>query len=253
MTPSLETALITGGSTGIGRALAHALARRGTRVVIVARRPEPLAEARSAFPDLISTLEADVADPDVATAVVAEAKAKLGALDLVVASAGFGVNKPAAKLQPKDVVSVFRLNVIGACATLTAAIPDMVAARRGCLVGISSVAGARGLPASAAYSASKAALSTFLESLRVDLRGSGVTVVDIRPGFVDTPLTRKNRFRMPFLLSAEEAGQRILQAIERERSVYTFPWQMAAAMQLLRWVPGWVYERMGARARQRGT
>jgi short-subunit dehydrogenase len=243
-----ETALITGGSTGIGRAIAHRLAKSGTKVAICARRPEQLEEAKAAYPDHIITIVADCADPARAAGVVGEAKEKLGSLDLVIANAGFGINKPAPKLDPKDVVDVFQLNVVGACATLTAAIPHMLAANKGHLVGISSVAGNRGLPTSAAYSASKAAVSIFLESLRVDLRGRNIGVTDIRPGFIDTPLTKKNKFPMPFLLPADEAARRIVRAIERNKRIYTFPWPMAVAIRIVRMLPSWLYEWLASKS-----
>jgi short-subunit dehydrogenase len=243
-----ETALITGGSTGMGRAIALRLAAQGTRVMICARRPEPLEETKAANPDRIITAIADCADVARAAGIVGEAKEKLGSLDLVIANAGFGINKRAKKLDPKDVIAVLQLNLLGACATLTAAIPPMLAAKRGHLVGISSIAGSRGLPTSAAYSASKAALSIFLESIRVDLHGSGIKVSDIRPGFVDTPLTKKNKFPMPFLLSADEAGRRIVRAIECEKRIYTFPWPMAVGVRVLRMLPGWLYDLIATRA-----
>src|SRR5262249_56815547 len=132
--------------------------------------------------------------------------------------------------------------------TPAGASPHMVASQKGHLVGISSIAGYRGLPTSAAYSASKAALSIFLESIRVDLRARGIKVTDIRPGFIDTPLTKKNRFPMPFLLPADEAARRIVRAIDRDKRVYTFPWPMALAIQVIRWMPAWLYDFVARRA-----
>jgi short-subunit dehydrogenase len=242
-----KTALITGGSTGIGYALARALAADGTRVVICARRAEPLQEAVRTLGPNVHGIVADVGDPERAAALVDEAAAWLGGLELVIANAGFGGDRPAQKLRVEHVTPMLLTNVVGACATLTAAIPHLLRAGGGHLVGISSLAAYRGLPASAAYCASKAALSTFLESLRVDLRTSHVAVTDIRPGFVDTPLTRKNRFPMPFMLTSDEAAARILKAIARRQRVYAFPlptWLLVRALALL---PAWLYDRVGAR------
>ena len=242
-----QTALITGGSAGIGFALAKELTRRGTKVVICARRQEQLDLAVAELGPNASAIKADMGDPEQAARVVDEAHARLGSLELVVANAGFGGDKPAARLRPDHVVPMLMTNVVGACATLTAALPHLLAAGCGNLVGISSLAAYRGLPTSAAYSASKAALSTFLESLRVDLYGSGVVVTDVRPGFIDTPLTQKNRFPMPFLMDADQAAARILGAIAAGRRVYGFPWPTWLAVKSLTWLPGWLYDRLASR------
>ena len=140
---------------------------------------------------------------------------------------------------------MLQLNVLGACATLTAAIPHLLAGGGGTLVGVSSLAALRGLPTSAAYSASKAALSTFLESLRIELVPRGIDVSDIRPGFVDTPLTQKNGFRMPFLMTADDAAQRIVRGLERRRRIIAFPWPTALAMRLLAGLPSALFVGLG--------
>lgn len=241
--PIWNSALITGGTSGIGAALARQLVTQGTKVAICGRRVEFLNSMQAELGNAIITIEADLSDTDRAVQVVREAKENLGSLDLVVANAGFRINKPASYLEPWEVLSVLQLNLLSACATLTAAIPHMVAEGHGHLVGISSIAGVRGMPMSAAYSASKAGLSTFLESIRVDLYRLGIKVSDIRPGFIDTPLTKNNMFKMPFLVSSEDASRLIIRALERERRVYTFPWQMAIAARLLSLVPNALYDR----------
>jgi short-subunit dehydrogenase len=241
-----NAALITGGTTGIGAALTRRLVAHGTKVAICGRRVELLDSMRRELGDSVVTIAADLADTNRAIEVVSEAKERLGSLDLVVANAGFGINKPAAIIEPWEVLAVLQLNLLGACATLTAAIPHMVAEGRGHLVGISSIAGVRGLPMSAAYSASKAALSTYLESVRVDLYRFGIKVSDIRPGFIDTPLTKTNKFKMPFLMSADEAARLIIRALVRGRRVYTFPWQMAIAARFLSLVPPILYDRFSS-------
>lgn len=243
-----QTALITGGSTGIGADLARSLVKRGVRVAIAARRRDVLIALAAELGRETVIIEADLCDPYRAKAVVEEAHDRLGRLDLVVANAGMGSNKPSGALEVDHIVDVLRLNVLGACATVTAAIPFMIAQGGGHLAGVTSLAGMRGLPTSAAYSASKAAFSTFLESLRVDLRRHGIRVTDIRPGFVDTPLSRKNDFWMPFLLGSGEAAERIVGALERERSVFAFPWPTATAMRLVRLIPNAVYDFLARRA-----
>jgi short-subunit dehydrogenase len=143
---------------------------------------------------------------------------------------------------------VLEVNVTGLAATLAAFAPATRQAGRGILAGIASVSGFRGLPGAGAYSASKAAAITWLESLRVELYGSGVSVVCICPGYIDTPMTRVNRYRMPFLLSPEEAAPRIARAIAARRRLAVIPWQMAAVSVLLRAMPGWLYDRIASRA-----
>jgi short-subunit dehydrogenase len=143
---------------------------------------------------------------------------------------------------------VLDVNLTGLAATLAAFAPAMRAAGRGTLAGIASVAGFRGLAGNGAYCASKAGAITWLESLRTELYGTGVAVVCICPGYIDTPMTRVNRYRMPFLLPPDEAARRIARAIAARRRLAVIPWQMAAVSVLLRAMPGWLYDRLAARA-----
>jgi short-subunit dehydrogenase len=143
---------------------------------------------------------------------------------------------------------VLAVNVTGMAATLAAFAPAMKASGRGVLCGIASVAGFRGLPGAGAYSASKAAAITWLESLRVELAGSGVSVVTVCPGYIDTPMTRVNTYRMPFLLSAPEFARRCARAIEERRRLAVIPWQMGVVGAVLRATPAWLYDRAAARA-----
>lgn len=243
-----STALITGGTTGIGLELVRQLVAGGTRVAVCARNPDRLAAVAEELGDGVVIIAADVSDPKRAEAVVHEAIDRLGGLDLVIANAGMGRNAKGWEIEVDHIVKVLQLNVMGATATVTAAVKHMVERGQGQLVGITSVAGARGLPTSAAYCASKAAFSIFLESLRVDLRGHGVAVTDIRPGFIDTPLTKKNKFKMPFLMGPDRAARLILAAVAKRRAVYTFPWPMAMAIRILRWVPNWLYDALAGKA-----
>jgi hypothetical protein len=197
----------------------------------------------------VTNYSLDVTDPAALAKCAAEFVARYGAPDLVIANAGISAGTAGEALE--DVAQLRRVldvNVVGLAATLSAFAPAMRAAGRGTIAGIASVAGFRGLPGNGAYSASKAAARTWLEALRVELRGSGVSVVCICPGYIDTPMTRVNRFRMPFLISADEAAPRIARAIAAKRRVAVIPWQMAAVSVLLRALPGCLYDRMAARA-----
>ena len=236
--------VITGASSGIGEALARHYASSESVLGLISRRPPPR--------DLPGTLRAYSLDITDAAALEAAAKdfvGRFGAPDLVIANAGISIGTHGDELA--DVAKLRRVlavNVSGLAATLAAFAPSMRAAGRGTLAGIASVAGFRGLPGSGAYSASKSAAITWLESLRVELHGSGVSVVCVCPGYIDTPMTRVNQYRMPFLLPADESARRIARAIAAKRRLAVIPWQMAAVSVLLRMLPGFVYDRLGARA-----
>ncbi|WP_240475326.1 SDR family NAD(P)-dependent oxidoreductase [Vulgatibacter incomptus] len=238
---------MTGASSGLGASLAKRLAAGGAEVALCARRAELLeelaAEIRSAG-GKARIYPADLSDPVATQALVRRVDDELGGLDLVIANAGIGVTRWAGKLDWEAIAPTVDLDVSGAVATLTAVLPRMVERKRGHIVGISSLAGYRGMPRSAAYSASKAFLAVFLESLRVDLRGTGVTVTDVRPGFVRTPLIDANPYPMPFLLEVEDATERMIRGIEQGKAVVAFPWPLATIVRLSRLVPASLYDRV---------
>jgi len=243
---SIRTALVTGASSGIGAALAKQLAAQGITVALAARRRDALQEVADSITEAggqASVHPVDVADPEATLAAVRAADDALDGLDLVVANAGVGKGLWSGKLTWEDCAQVLAVNVAGATATLVAALPRMVERKRGHLVGISSIAGLRGLPKFAVYSGSKAYLSTFLEGLRVDLRGVGIAVTDVRPGYVRTPLTADNA-ALPFAVTAEDAAQRICKAIRSRRSVLTFPLPMAAGARTMAALPNVLFDRM---------
>ncbi len=237
MTP--KTVFITGASSGIGRAMALEYARKGVRVALVARRKAELDDAAAqirAKGGVAVPIVADMANVAEIESALAEANTELGGLDMVVANAGTGSPKHATQLTVEDVVRVVDLNVRGALVTLVAALPYLIERKRGHLVGISSLAGRRGLPQSGPYSASKAALSTFLETLRLDLAGTGVRVTDVQPGFVDTAMSRATATR-PFLWTAEKAARCIVAELKNAPAVYAFPLPVAAAITASRALP----------------
>ena len=184
-----------------------------------------------------SYLTCDVSDPGAAADTVRKADQELGSLDMVIANAGVGGNKHSTRLEPKDINAMIDINVRGAMATLVAAIPIMLAQKHGQLVGVTSLAGRRALPTSAIYSASKAALSVFLEALAMDLGPAGIDVSDVQPGFVDTPLTKKNTFPMPFLWDAPKAARHIADRLEKRARVVAFPLPMDFVSGLSKYLP----------------
>ena len=248
----MPVVLITGASTGIGNALAKELAQRGWAVGLVARRSEllsTLAADIEAAGGKAAWAAADVTDVVAIRDAALHIAATLGPIDLMVANAGTGLPTRATTVPIDAWMQIMRLNVDGAIYSVGAVLPEMVERKAGHLAVVSSVAGYRGLPMSAAYSASKAAVSTFFESLRVDLRAHGIAVTTIHPGFITTPLTAKNKFPMPFLISAERAAVLIADGLERRRSDITFPWQMRILMRWVRYLPNALYDAILSRNR----
>ena len=225
-----KVVLITGASSGIGRGLALAIANRGAKIGLMARRAETLNEIATEIQSKGGTaavLPADVQDDKSVQAAVEKLNELHGAVDILIANAGIGATTDAAVLEPGAVANVINVNVIGAVNSVSAVIPQMVERGQGQLVAISSLAAYRGLPKSAAYCASKAALSAFFESLRIDLEPKGITVTIIHPGFIKTPLTAGREAKMPFLMELDDAVAKIMGAIEKRKKSYAFPWQLA--------------------------
>jgi len=241
---------LTGASSGLGEALARHYATRGATLGLVARRAGELDRvARSLSPATVSTYAADVRDGDAMTAAARDFVAKHGMPDIVVANAGVSRGTLVEHADDLDVFrAVFDTNVAGIVHTFHPFVAPMRTAGRGTLVGIASVAGFRGLPGAAAYSASKAAAITLLESLRVELHASGVRVVTVCPGYVATPMTARNPYRMPFLMDADRAATSIARAIARGKRFHVLPWPMALAGRLLRMLPRPIYDRAFANA-----
>ena len=240
---------ITGASTGLGAALARHYAGPQTELGLFARRRDLLDALAASLPGKTAVYAADITDVEAIAGAAQDFLRRFGAPDLVIANAGISVGTRGEELGdvPK-LRRVLDVNVAGLAATLAAFAPAMRAAGEGTLCGIASVAGFRGLPGAGAYSTSKAAAITWMESLRAELAGSGVAVVTICPGYIDTPMTRVNKYRMPFLLTAEDAARRFARAIAARRRLAVIPWQMALASLLLRVMPGGLYDHVMARA-----
>lgn len=242
--------MITGASSGIGRGLALELSRRGARLGLVARRAAALDEIVgeiSSRDGKALALAADVQDATALRGAADRMRAEFGRIDLLIANAGIGLTADAAEMQPADLARVLNVNVIGATNSVAAVVPDMVAHGSGHLVVISSLAAYRGLPKSAAYCASKAAVSAFFESVRLDLKGKGIAVTIIHPGFIKTPLTEGRQANMPFLMELQHAVQLIVGAIERRKKSYAFPWQLASIVRLGMIMPNFMYDWIASR------
>ncbi|MFI4887358.1 MAG: SDR family oxidoreductase [Burkholderiales bacterium] len=241
---------ITGASSGIGEALARYYAAHGAAVGLFARRERELRRvAKSLSPALVATYVGDVRDTEALARAAGQFCARFGTPDIVIGNAGisrgtvtdFAEDVPAFR-------SVLDTNVLGLVNAFQPFVAPMRAAQHGTFVGIASIAGFRGLPGSGAYSASKAAAIGYLESLRVDLRRSGIAVVTICPGYIATPMTAGNPYRMPFLMQPDVAARKIARAIARRKRFYVFPWQMAVAGRFFRALPRPLYDRIFANA-----
>ena len=241
--------LITGASSGIGRALAVELGRRGACLGLLARRAEELmkvaGEVERAGGEALA-LHADVRDAAQVESAVARVRARWGKIDVLIANAGMSTTTSAKSLRAAEAGDVISINVLGVVNSVAAVLPGMLERGSGHLVAISSLAAYRGMPKSGAYSASKAAVSTFFESLRVDLRRSGVDVTIIHPGFIRTPMTANRKKRLPFLLEVDDAARRIVRAIERRARTYAFPWQLASLVRVMRYFPNAIYDRIAS-------
>jgi short-subunit dehydrogenase len=247
---SKKVVFITGASSGIGRALAVELGRKGASVGLLARRAETLLEIAKEVEEAggnALALPADVRDAEAVRVAADRLREKFGRVDVLVANAGVGVTTDAKNLEAKEVADVIGINVLGAVNSVTAVLPEMIEQGSGQLVAISSLAAYRGLPKSGAYCASKAALSAFFESLRVDLRESGVGVTIIHPGFIKTPLTAGRHAQMPYLMELDDAIKKIIRAIETGKKSYAFPWQLATISRLGMLLPPNLYDRIIAK------
>lgn len=240
---------VTGASSGIGAALARHYAARGAVLGLVARRRDALTALVSSLPGEHAIYIVDVADGPALQAAAADFVARFGLPDVVIANAGVSVGTLTEEAD--DLLAferVMRTNVLGMVATFQPFAAPMRARGSGRLVGIASVAGIRGLPGAGAYSASKAAAIAYLESLRVELHGSGVRVVTIAPGYIETPMTAVNRYPMPFMLPVDEAARRFVRAIDAGVTYTVIPWQMGVVAKLLRLLPNWIFDAAFARA-----
>ena len=236
--------IITGASSGIGEALAREYAKQGAILGLIARRAGVLARLKDTLTITCLTYAADVRDSQAMQQAAGDFIRQHGCPDVVIANAGISRGTLTEKAEDLEAFQqILDINMMGIVKTFHPFLAKMREQKRGTLVGIASISGFRGLPGAGAYSASKAAAISYLESLRVELHGSGVRVLTVCPGYIATPMTADNPYPMPFIISAEAAAKKIIRAIERQRKFLVIPWQMAILGRILKILPLWLYDR----------
>ncbi len=230
--------------------MALRLAREGAKLGLMARREkdlQALAETIRTLGGVAEVAPCDVADRSQVESAVATLTGKLGPVDLLLASAGVWGRTHGARFVTEDVVRFMEINLMGVIHAFGAVLPSMVARGSGHVAAISSVAGYRGLPKLGAYSASKSAVTILLESLQIDLHKTGVAVSAIHPGYIQTPMTEKSRFPMPFLLTRDEAVDIMIRGLVKRKARIDFPWQMALILGTARTFPNWLWHLLATR------
>lgn len=235
--------MLTGASGGIGKALAREYAARGATLALIGRRREVLEDLAASLPAGSHTYAVDVRDALALDEAARDFMQRVGTPDIVIANAGISAGNDTADPADNAVFEeIMATNVTGMMLSFQPFLDAMKREGAGVLAGVASIAGFRGLPGASAYSASKAAAISYLESLRVELRSSGVRVVTICPGYVATAMTALNPYTMPFLMPAESAARGIADAIGRGKRFHVLPWQMAVVGWLLRRLPRPLYD-----------
>ena len=234
---------ITGASSGIGQALAQYYAKEGAIIGLAARRADLLRKLKDSLPTETAIYALDVRDADALEKAAQDFIARFGSPDIVIANAGVSAGT---LTENKNDLNTFKgvidINLLGMVHTFQPFIESMKQAKKGSLVGIASVAGVRGLPGAGAYSASKAAVITYLESLRVELLPDGINVTTIAPGYIKTPMTDINEYAMPFLMAPDIAAQKFAQAIAKKKRFIVIPWQMGWLAKIMRCLPPFLWD-----------
>jgi len=242
--PHNRVAWVTGAGSGIGRGLAKRLAEAGWIVAISARTARDLDSLAAEVPGRITAFQLDVTRPEACAQTVAAIEASLGPIDLAILNAGAAFPVSVEDFSVANFRRTVEVNLMGVVQCLGPLLPPMIGRRSGHVAITGSLAGYVGVPGSGAYGATKAALNSLAESYKTDFDRLGLTLTIINPGFVETPLTARNRFQMPFLIPLEPALDRIMAGLERRQFEIAFPWRAVFFVRLLRWLPHWLRFRL---------
>ncbi|MBI3823309.1 MAG: SDR family NAD(P)-dependent oxidoreductase [Planctomycetes bacterium] len=252
-----QVAIITGASSGIGWELAKTLAAQQCAVGVLARRQDrldALVQEIQAAGGKAACAVADVAERGPTVAAIHSLRDQLGPVDLLIANSGVGYPTTIEPLNTDQIVRMFNVNTLGVVYAIEAVLPEMLQRGKGHLAAVSSLAAYLPMPGESGYCASKAAVSFYMDSLRMQLRGRGVHVTTVCPGFIETPMTAHNPFKMPFLLKPDRAAQLIVRALARKKKTYNFPWQTTLLIKLAAWMPEWLIARaLAGKAGKGGT
>lgn len=242
-----QIAVITGASSGIGWEMAKELARQGCHVGLIARRRERLEALAAECQGLgvkAAVAPANVAERDKTLAAFKQLRETLGPVDLLIANSGVGKPTPLEPLDMDSVDNMIRVNYLGVVYAIEAVLPEMLQRGKGQLAAISSLASYKGMPGESGYCSSKAAVNVYMEGLRIQLRSRGIAVTTVCPGFIRTPMTEVNEFPMPFVMNADKAARKIINAIAKKKKVYDFPFMTNLMMRSVRWLPDWLVARI---------
>lgn len=239
-----KVVLVTGASSGIGKYLSLLLGKEDCKLILLSRRIEELEKLRDSINpnEKLKCYKCDVSDLEQVELIYHQIKNEFGKVDIAILNAGVGHQGKIQSFDINQAREIFDTNVFGVLNFFNVLLPDFVAARSGYIIGVSSMADVRGFANSGVYCASKSALSKILESFRIELKSFNVKLITVRPGFVRTPMTDKNKFHMPFLLQPEKAAEIILNGIKKEKSIIQFPLPMYFASELIRHLPNSLFE-----------
>lgn len=247
-----KTILLTGASSGIGYELAKLISKEQVNLVIAARRDEILNELSRVLADSgsnILPIKCDVTNRSDVKNAYNEIKSKFGSIDIAILNSGYSHRASVIDYNLDAAKEIFNVNVFGILNFIGEMLPDFIRRREGTIIGVSSLADCRGFPRSGFYSASKTAASFLLESLRIELKSYNIRVVTVKPGFVRTPMTDKNRFYMPFLMEPDKAAKIILRGIKKEKKIIQFPILTVLGAKLLRMIPDFLFEIIAVRVK----
>jgi len=243
-----KVVLITGASTGIGKALAESLLKLDCKLVLVARRIELIEQFQvSNRQPLI--IKCDVSKKEEVIDANKKILDKFGGVDVAILNAGVGFHMDVKNYNSTLADKTYGTNLFGVIYWVEQILPDILKKKKGIIVGVSSLADNRGYSKSGFYSSSKAALTTYLEGLSLDLKPYGIKVITVRPGFVDTPINSENKYPMPFMMNADKAAKIILRGIQKEKRMIQFPWQTVMITRLIGLLPGTFYEWLASKSK----
>jgi short-subunit dehydrogenase len=245
-----KTVVLTGGSSGIGMELAKKIAIEKCNLAILSRRidvMQKLASELSRSGSNIIAIKCDVTRKEEVAYAIEDVKRKFGGIDLAILNSGVGDVSPADNFNSSTAKNIFDVNVLGIIYCFEALLPDFIKNKKGVIVGVSSLADGRGFAKNGVYCASKAAVSTFLESMRVELKKFNIKVITVKPGFVKTPMTAQNSFVMPFLMNADKAAEIIISGIKNEKHIIQFPLPTVLSIKFLKILPDFIFDIIAGR------